>query len=55
MVLASCAGYKEDTYKMWCCKGDRCNIVYTQEELDSLGIDTGSVLDFIPCYGLDEA
>lgn len=38
---------------MWCCKAERCNILYTQTQLDSLGVDTGGALDYLPCYGLD--
>eukprot|EP00892_Ulva_mutabilis_P010488 jgi/Ulvmu1/7811/UM004_0040.1 len=55
LVLASCQGYDAETYKMWCCSASRCNIVFTQQRLDELGVDPGDTLDHIPCYGLDEA
>lgn len=49
LVLASCDGFAADTYKMWCCTATSCDIVFTQSEVDDLGIGGDDPLEHIPC------
>jgi hypothetical protein len=37
-VLASCNGFDHSRFHMWCCTANQCDIKYTEEALEDLGL-----------------
>jgi hypothetical protein len=51
-ALQSCRGFSPNTYHMWCCTKNQCNIHYTEKAVQDLGFTLPFALEHLTCHEL---
>jgi hypothetical protein len=51
-AVQTCEGFSPQTYHMWCCTARQCNIHYTEQAVQDLGLSLPFSLEFLTCHEL---